>query len=86
MYYLHVLIDESPCTPTSRCFFGFADQQRKIDRTASLRTLKNLDRLIVEGQGFEMVLLIRLAPLPTGPSQYFLGTTSVNICTRQWAF
>jgi uncharacterized membrane protein YdjX (TVP38/TMEM64 family) len=42
-----------------------------------LRTLKNLDRLIVEGQGFEMVLLIRLAPLPTGPSQYFLGTTSV---------
>lgn len=52
--------------------------QKKVNRTKSLKILKNLDALIIDGQGFEMVLLVRLAPLPTGPSQYFLGTTSVN--------
>ena len=49
--------------------------QKKINKTKSLKMLKNLDILILDGQGFEMVLLVRLAPLPTGPSQYFLGTT-----------
>jgi uncharacterized membrane protein YdjX (TVP38/TMEM64 family) len=64
--------------------------QRKMTSNPKLSFLRNLDRLIVDGQGFEMVLLIRLAPLPTGPTQYFLGTTSVkwrdfiggNACTN----
>mmetsp|Transcript_36486 Transcript_36486/g.81834 ORF Transcript_36486/g.81834 Transcript_36486/m.81834 type:complete len:471 (-) Transcript_36486:124-1536(-) len=51
--------------------------QRKINKSKKLRVLRNLDQIIKDGQGFEMVVLIRLAPLPTGPTQYFLGTTSV---------
>lgn len=52
--------------------------QRMISRSRRLKILRNIDRLIVDGQGFQMVLLIRLAPIPTGPTQYFLGTTSVS--------
>lgn len=41
-----------------------------------LSFLKNLDKLIRNGQGIEMVALLRIAPLPKGPTNYFLGTTS----------
>lgn len=51
---------------------------KKLSKSESLKMLRNMDRLIQDGQGFEMVLLIRLAPLPTGPTYYFLGTTSVT--------
>ena len=42
--------------------------------------MRNLDRLIASDQGeaFEVIVLIRFVPLPTGVSQYFLGTTSVT--------
>lgn len=52
--------------------------QAQIDRSPKLSFLKNLDRLIQNGQGIEMVILIRLAPLPKGPTNYFLGTTSLT--------
>jgi uncharacterized membrane protein YdjX (TVP38/TMEM64 family) len=43
-----------------------------------LKPLKNLDRLIEGGQAIEMVVLLRLAPLPKGIVCYFLGTTVVS--------
>jgi uncharacterized membrane protein YdjX (TVP38/TMEM64 family) len=52
--------------------------QKTISKNPKLKVLRNLDRLIIDGQGFEMVLLVRLAPFPTGPTHYFLGTTSVG--------
>ena len=45
-------------------------------RPLQLSFLKNLDKLIRNGQGIEMVALLRIAPLPKGPTNYFLGTTS----------
>jgi uncharacterized membrane protein YdjX (TVP38/TMEM64 family) len=51
---------------------------KKLSKSPNLKMLRNMDRLIQDGQGFEMVLLVRLAPLPTGPTYYFLGTTSVT--------
>mmetsp|Transcript_30926 Transcript_30926/g.69468 ORF Transcript_30926/g.69468 Transcript_30926/m.69468 type:complete len:487 (-) Transcript_30926:229-1689(-) len=66
------------------CFFlaryGFKDMvQRKVQASPKLAILRNLDRLIEDGQAIEMVMLIRLAPLPKGPSNYFLGTTAVSV-------
>jgi uncharacterized membrane protein YdjX (TVP38/TMEM64 family) len=52
--------------------------KKQIDKSPKLHFLKNLDRLIDDGQGIEMVVLIRLAPLPKGPTNYFLGTTTVS--------
>jgi len=52
--------------------------QKMISKQPKLKFLKNLDRLIQGGQGIEMVVLIRLAPFPKGPTNYFLGTTSVT--------
>jgi len=52
--------------------------QRQIGKKPELNFLKNLDRLIQDGQGIEMVCLCRLAPIPKGPVNYFLGTTSVR--------
>jgi len=52
--------------------------QKQIDKNPKLGFLKNLDKLIANGQGIEMVVLIRLAPLPKGPTNYFLGTTAVT--------
>lgn len=65
------------CFTMARKYFqGFV--QRKIGKNPKLSFLRSLDRLIKDGQGLEMVILLRLAPLPTGPTQYFLGTTSVK--------
>jgi len=65
------------------CFFlaryAFKETvQGKIAKNPKLGFLKNLDKLIVNGQGIEMVVLIRVAPLPKGPTNYFLGTTQVT--------
>ena len=65
------------CFALARYFFR-ETVQRKLDNTPKLHFLKNLDRLIEDGQGIEMVVLIRLAPLPKGPTNYFLGTTAVT--------
>jgi uncharacterized membrane protein YdjX (TVP38/TMEM64 family) len=51
---------------------------KKVSKSKALKPLRNLDVLIQEGQGFELVLLIRITPIPSGPSHYFLGTTSVT--------
>jgi uncharacterized membrane protein YdjX (TVP38/TMEM64 family) len=52
--------------------------KKQIDNSPKLNFLKSLDRLMDDGQGIEMVVLIRLAPLPKGPTNYFLGTTTVS--------
>mmetsp|Transcript_7202 Transcript_7202/g.16474 ORF Transcript_7202/g.16474 Transcript_7202/m.16474 type:complete len:397 (-) Transcript_7202:115-1305(-) len=52
--------------------------QAKISKNPKLGFLKNLDKLVSNGQGIEMVILIRIAPLPKGPTNYFLGTTQVT--------
>jgi hypothetical protein len=51
------------------CFFLARHKLKKIvkhqiQKNPKLAVLKNLDRLIEEGQGIEMVMLLRLAPLP----------------------
>jgi uncharacterized membrane protein YdjX (TVP38/TMEM64 family)/Ca2+-binding EF-hand superfamily protein len=53
--------------------------QKKIQRTEELKFLLQLDLLIDEGQGIEVVMLLRLAPIPKGPANYFLGTTAVTV-------
>ena len=53
--------------------------QKKIKRTEELKFLLQLDLLIDEGQGVEVVMLLRLAPIPKGPANYFLGTTAVTV-------
>jgi len=53
--------------------------QKKIKRTEELKFLLQLDLLIDEGQGVEVVMLLRLAPIPKGPANYFLGTTAVSV-------
>lgn len=50
--------------------------EKQVNKKPSLSFLKNLDKLIRNGQGIEMVALLRVAPLPKGPTNYFLGTTS----------
>lgn len=52
--------------------------QKKVAKSPKLNFLRNLDKLIEAGQGLEMVVLIRVAPLPNGPTNYFLGTTAVT--------
>ncbi len=42
--------------------------QRRVDKTPELHFLRSLDRLIIEGEGMNMVILLRLAPLPKGPA------------------
>ena len=59
-------------------FKGTVQRRLSRSRNKHIRVLRNLDRLIVDGNAFEMVLLIRFVPLPTAVSQYFLGTTSVT--------
>ena len=56
--------------------YGFKDMvQRKVQASPKLAILRNLDRLIEDGQAIEMVMLIRLAPLPKvkGPSIWPCG-------------
>ena len=45
-----------------------ATVQRKVNANPELHFLRSLDRLIVEGEGVNMVMLLRLAPLPKGPA------------------
>mmetsp|Transcript_39459 Transcript_39459/g.79693 ORF Transcript_39459/g.79693 Transcript_39459/m.79693 type:complete len:281 (+) Transcript_39459:124-966(+) len=52
--------------------------KKNIKKSPKLKFLANLDKLIDAGQGLEMVVLIRIAPLPNGPTNYFLGTTSLE--------
>ena len=42
--------------------------ERKVNANPELHFLRSLDRLIVEGEGVNMVMLLRLAPLPKGPA------------------
>lgn len=52
--------------------------QKKVAKNPKLKFLRNLDKLIEAGQGLDMVILIRVAPFPNGPTNYFLGTTAVT--------
>ena len=52
--------------------------KKKVAKSPQLKFLRNLDKLIAGGQGLEMVILIRVAPFPNGPTNYFLGTTEVT--------
>jgi uncharacterized membrane protein YdjX (TVP38/TMEM64 family) len=51
--------------------------KKQVESSPKLKFLASLDKLIDAGQGLEMVILIRIAPLPNGPTNYFLGTTSL---------
>ena len=70
--FICTMIGGCACFALARYYFR-ESVQKKLDKTPKLHFLKNLDKLIEDGQGIEMVVLIRLAPLPKGPTNYFLG-------------